>query len=291
LYLVWETSRIAAWALFFAILLSHCIVLALQFVALPWINAADVPPRATYRQLLSAWFQESVAAAQVFAWWQPFRAQRFPDQLICKGEVHGNRGVILVHGFLCNRAVWMRWLPELTRHKVPFVALNMEPVFGAIDGYVGILDKAIKDMHAVTGQAPLLVCHSMGGLVARAWYQTSSARDSSIHRIVTIGSPHHGTRIGSGFPKFSWIKNVDQMRHGSRWLASLALKETAAQLRQFTCYYSNCDNIVMPAGTAKLEGADNRFVAGIPHVAMVLDGGIMRETIAMLHDFSPQGVN
>ncbi len=282
LFLVWETSLIAAWGLFIAILLSHGIVLALQFVVLPWVNAADASPRATYRQLLFAWFRESVAAAQVFFWWQPFRAQRFPDQLIFQDSVHGKRGVVLVHGFLCNRGVWMYWLSDLTRHHVPFVSVNMEPVFGSIDGYVGVLEKAIVDMHAATGKAPLLVCHSMGGLVARAWYQARVGQDSSIHRIVTIGSPHHGTRRGSGIPKLPWMTNADQMRHGSPWLAELALKETKAQRKRFTCYYSNCDNIVMPAAAAKLEGADNRFVAGVPHVAMLMDRRIMRETLSML---------
>jgi triacylglycerol esterase/lipase EstA (alpha/beta hydrolase family) len=180
----------------------------------------------------------------------------------------------------------MRWLPELARHKVPFIAVNLEPVFGSIDGYIGILDKAIKDMHAATGQPPLLVCHSMGGLAARAWCQTSGAQDSAIHRIVTIASPHHGTRISSGFPTLSWMTNAGQMRDGSIWLEALALKETAAQRNRFTCFYSNCDNIVMPAATARLEGADNRLIPGVPHVAMALDVGIMRETMAMLDDVS-----
>lgn len=286
LFIFWETSIIAAWAAFFAILLSHCIVLALQFAVLARVNAADTVLQATRKQLLIAWFRESVAAALVFSWWQPFRARRFPDQLFSGDAIQGKRGVILVHGFLCNRAVWMHWLPELVKRKVPFIAVNLEPVFGSIDDYVATVDKAVKDMLAATGLPPMLVCHSMGGLAARVWYQTCGTHDSAIHHIVTIGSPHHGTRIGSRLPKVSWMKNADQMLHGSRWLAALEQQETTTRRNRFTCYYSNCDNIVMPAATAKLAGADNRFIAGVPHVAMALDVGIMRETMAMLEDTS-----
>lgn len=286
LIVLWETSHTAAWAVFFGILMSHSIVLAMQFAALPWVNAADAAPRATYHQLLRAWIREAAAAAQVFCWWQPFCARRVPDQLRCEAASRGRRGVVLVHGFLCNRAVWMHWLQELERRQVPFIAVNLEPVFGSIDSYIQILDKAISDMRLATGRPPLLVCHSMGGLAARAWYQASGAQDSAIHGIVTIASPHQGTRISDRFPNLPGLVNANQMRHGSRWLAALAQKETAAQRGRFICYYSNCDNIVMPASTARLEGAENRFVAGLPHVAMALDAGIMRETMALLDDAS-----
>ncbi len=284
LIVLWETSHTAAWAAFFGILLCHSILLAVQFAALPWVNAAELTPRARYHQFLSAWIRESAAAAQVFFWWQPFFAQSIPDRLAWDGEGCDRRGVVLVHGFLCNRAVWTRWLRELERQKVPFIAVNLEPVFGSIDGYIQILDKAISDMYASTGQPPLLVCHSMGGLAARAWYQASGARDNAIHHIVTIASPHQGTRISDGLPNLPGLVNAEQMRHGSGWLAALAQKESASQRRRFTCFYSNCDNIVMPASTARLDGADNRFVAGVPHVAMALNVGIMRETMAMLNN-------
>ena len=283
---LWDSSPLVAGVAFFSILLSHCILLVPQFAILPWVNASDAAPRATYFQLLFAWILESVSAAQVFFWWQPFRSQRFPDQLFRNEPAGGKRGVVLVHGFLCNRAVWMRWMPELARKKIPFIAVNLEPALGSIDSYIGTLDKAISDMQTTTGLSPLLVCHSMGGLVARAWCQTSTTKEKTVHHIVTIASPHSGTRIGHRLPKMTWMKNANQMRHGSHWLATLAMKETAAQRSRFTCFYSNCDNIVMPAATARLEGADNRFVAGVPHVAMAMDARILRETMAMLDDSS-----
>ena len=44
--------------------------------------------------------------------------------------------------------------------------------------------------------------------------------------------------------------------------------EPATRAAGLTCWYSNCDNIVFPAGTAMLPGADNRLVEGVAHMQM-----------------------
>ena len=43
-------------------------------------------------------------APRVFCWRQPFRSNAEPDHLPC-GE-RGRRGVVFVHGFVCNRGLW-----------------------------------------------------------------------------------------------------------------------------------------------------------------------------------------
>ena len=95
----------------------------------------------------------------------------------------------------------------------PFVAVDLEPVFGSIDQYVAIIDEAVERITRATGMAPVLVCHSMGGLAARAWLQAKAA-DSRVHHVITIGSPHHGTWLG----RFSRVANGRQMRLDSGWL-------------------------------------------------------------------------
>ena len=51
---------------------------------------------------------------------------------------------------------------------------------------------------------------------------------------------------------------------------------------RFVCWYSNADNIVFPAATATLLGADNRHVPGVSHVAMAFHPQVMCETLALL---------
>jgi pimeloyl-ACP methyl ester carboxylesterase len=275
LFATWQYSSLLAATLFAATVLMYSLVLACQFAALRWQAPGDRIPPPGFARCVRAWGLEVVAAAQVFFWWQPFRSRAHPDCLHASG-----RGVLLVHGFLCNRGIWSRWLAELEHRKAPYLALNLEPVFGSIDQYVDLLDQAIRSMTRTTGLPPLVVCHSMGGLVVRAWmreYQGSGR----IHHVITIGTPHEGTSLATRIWHPSAMVNASQMHRGSPWLSQLAQSETSTMRQQFTCYYSDCDNIVRPASSAVLEGADNRPAFGLPHVAMALDSRIMHESLAM----------
>jgi triacylglycerol esterase/lipase EstA (alpha/beta hydrolase family) len=177
----------------------------------------------------------------------------------------GRRAVVFVHGFLCNRGLWNRWIPALNAAGVPHLAITLEPPFGAIDGYVDQLDAAITRAHRATGMPPLLVCHSMGGLAARAWWRGHAMNAAHrVHGVITIGSPHHGTFTAH----LARASNAHQMRRKSAWLRELAAQEDDGRFRHFTCFYSHCDNIALPASTATLPGADNRHIAGIPHVTL-----------------------
>ena len=80
------------------------------------------------------------------------------------------------------------------------------------------------------------------------------------------------------------MTNGKQMRLRSRWLQKLAQTELPARRVLFTCWYSNCDNIVFPASTATLPGADNRLVRGAAHVQLAFLPPVMNATLAMLDE-------
>jgi triacylglycerol esterase/lipase EstA (alpha/beta hydrolase family) len=211
---------------------------------------------------LAAWWAEVKAAPQVFCWRQPFFSRRWPDHL--PADAQGRRGVLLVHGFVCNRGVWNPWLQRLHSLGIPFVALNLEPVFGSIDDYVDSLEQAVRQLETVTGLAPVIVAHSMGGVVVRRWWAEHGGA-FRVHHVLTLGTPHQGTWLA----RLATTPNGRQMRQRSPWLQTLAAREAADQASRFTCFYSHCDNIVFPPATATLPGADNRHLAGVPHVQMV----------------------
>lgn len=253
-----------AWALAGAavIVLGYALVLAVEFSALHLVHGDDPTPRANALLLLRAWWGEVNAAPTVFCWRQPFRSRRWPDHL--PPQAHGRRGVLLVHGFVCNRGLWNPWLRRLAASGVPVVAVNLEPVFGSIDELTGIVEDAMRRLEACTGLAPVVVCHSMGGLVLRRWW-AEHGDDKRVHRVITLGTPHRGTWLA----RFAVSRNARQMQQGSDWLAALAAREPASRHQRFTCYYSHCDNIVFPPSMATLEGADNRHLPGVAHVHMV----------------------
>lgn len=247
----------------------------LGFALVHWINYNDSAPLATPGQLLAAWWGETLACWRVFFWWQPFREQAMADYLPIVQEPV--RGVVLIHGFICNRAFWTPYMRQLEAQGIPFVAVNLEPVFTSIDQYSPIIEGAVQRLTRHTGLAPNLVGHSMGGLAARAWIQTRTENDG-FHHLVTIGSPHHGTALSL----FSPFANTQQMQRNHVWHQHLGARETPALRKKFTCWYSHCDNIVVPADTAMLEGADNRFVAAKGHVDMAFDPSVMAGTFSLL---------
>ena len=256
----------------------HAAFLAVEFALAHWLNRTDPAPRAGLPMLIRAWFTESITATQVFLWRQPFRSNAWPDraEALQTGQA-GKRGVVFIHGFICNRGLWNPWMQRLQRQGRAFIAVNLEPVFGSIDDYTAIIDEAVRRVEYATGMPPLLVCHSMGGLAARAWLRKVNA-DHRVAHVVTIGTPHHGTWLA----RFSHMRNGHQMRPGKGWLAQLREDEPPQRYHLFTCYYSNCDNIVLPASTATLPGAKNHFVPGAAHVAMAFDARVVESVLALL---------
>ena len=244
-----------------AVIGGYLVVLAIEFAWLQSSYAVTDALRPRPAQLLLAWVAEATAAPLVFLWRQPFRSRAEADYL--PSTCSARRGVVLVHGFFCNRGLWNPWLQRLRTEGVPFVAVSLAPIFGSIDDYRQTIDDAARQIERVTGLPPVLVAHSMGGLAVRAWL--SEVADAPCHRVVTIASPHAGTRLGA----HGRGKNIAEMRVGSDWLARLGDRETAEMRRRFVCFWSHCDNIVFPTRNATLADADNRHLAQTPHVGMV----------------------
>ena len=274
----WSRSPAVAWMGGLIALGGYALVLGLEGWAAARVSRGDTAPPAGWRGTAGAWWQEVRVAPQVFAWRQPFRWASLPDDTEPSGGTLP--ALVFVHGFVCNRGFWLPWMQRMRRQGVPYVSVNLEPVFGDIDDYVSLLSDAVRRAHALTGRPPVLVCHSMGGLVARAW--RAAEPDTPVHKVITIGSPHRGTWLG----RFSRVANGRQMRQDGDWLAALFRRETHIRPQDtyadFVCWYSNADNIVFPTSTATLPGADNRLVPGAAHVALAFHPRVMDESLAIV---------
>ena len=147
-WLAWAWPRSLALALGgWAIAASTSLAwLGLQFVLMRRINRRDATPAAGRWALLRAWWLEALTCTWVFGWLQPFAHRQQPDWL--PPTPTGQRGVVLVHGFLCNRGVWLPWLPELRARGHAYVALTLEPAFGSVDDYVAAIDTALAELNA-----------------------------------------------------------------------------------------------------------------------------------------------
>lgn len=274
-WLAWQWPQSPARALAGALvpLVLFMAVMAVEFGLMHAANRRDLAPRAPLAAVLAAWWAECWVALLVFGWRQPFRARTVPDWL--PAQPTGRRGVVLVHGFMCNRGLWLPWMAPLRAQGHAYVAVNLEPPMGSIDDYAATIESAVEQVRQATGMAPVLVCHSMGGLAVRAWMRAHPA-DARVHRVLTLGTPHGGTWLG----RFSRAVNGRQMNLAGDWVQTLRQAEPAERAHRFVCWYSNCDNIVFPASTATLPGADNRPAHGLAHVQMALHPTVMQACLA-----------
>ncbi|MEO8525305.1 MAG: alpha/beta fold hydrolase [Caldimonas sp.] len=265
------------WALWGAIAVAagYAAILGLEFWLLDRSYAEDARNRPSMRQLISSWRDEVLLAPRVFLWRQPFRSNAVPD-LIAPG-LRGRRGVVLVHGFVCNRGLWNPWMRRYRSRNIPFVAVTLEPVFGSMDRYVADIDAAVNNVELATGLPPVLVAHSMGGLAIRAWLAHRGSAER-FHHVVTIGTPHRGTWMA----RYGRTTNGLEMRLDSPWLRALARAESSASYARFTCFWSHCDNIVFPTASATLPGADNRHLPATPHVAMAFHPAPFDEVLRLI---------
>ncbi|MES2978686.1 MAG: alpha/beta fold hydrolase [Pseudomonadota bacterium] len=276
LFAAYSYSRVWAAAGATLLVFAYAAILALEFTALLRLNSRDAVGRPGVRELIFAWLGETRTAASVFFWRQPFRSNAVADRL--QGHAPASHGVVFVHGFMCNRGFWTPWMQELVRQNRAFIAPNLEPPLASIDSYAAELDQAITRVTEATGMPPLVVCHSMGGLVLRSWLRTYPRSGGRIHHVVTIGTPHRGTWLA----QFGHGKSAQEMSLGSAWQSQLEKQSDGEMNSRFTCWFSNCDNIVAPASTATLPGADNRLVLGSGHVQLAFLPVVMNGTLALL---------
>lgn len=252
-------------------------LLVIEVVLALRAHGDDPTPRATLVQWAAAWAGEAIAMPVVFQWRQPFRSRRWPDHL--PADAPGRRGVLLVHGFLCNRGIWNCWLERLTQRDVAVVAVDLEPVFGSIDDYAVCIEAGVAKLERATGLPPVVVAHSMGGLALRGWW-ARGGNAARVHHAITIATPHHGTWMA----RFGTTPAARQMRTGSRWLQQLRQAEPLDRAGRFTCFYSQADNMVFPPATATLDGADNRHLPAVAHVRMIDDAAPWTELLRHLDD-------
>ena len=230
------------------------------FARTPRAPEQQLSPWGTVRLVLDEW---RAMLADNF-WFLPFEAiaMRADPPLAPTGAVP----VLLVHGYLSNRGILHAVARALERAGIaPVYSFNFQGVFQPIADYVAELDERIRKVLEATGQPQLvLVCHSMGGLIARAWIAKHGA--GRIRKLVTIASPHNGThhaRLGLG-------ANAKDMCRGSDFCAELARSEgEAGPGCPATSIYSAHDNLVTPQETSRLPWAKNVALHGVAHVEIL----------------------
>lgn len=181
--------------------------------------------------------------------------------------------LLLVHGVLVNDGVWAALRRDLSRRGLgPVYTINYGPPLADIEHFGVQLEARIEAICAATGAPRVaLVAHSMGGLVARAYLRRVGA--ARVAKLVTIGTPHHGSVLAWTFAGAC----LAQMRPGNRWLAALNAVEGGTVPAPIMSIWSRHDSMVAPQASAELACARNVALSGVGHNALLLDRRVMDE--------------
>lgn len=204
---------------------------------------------------------EYLACCRVYLLQQPWANK--PKLTMPPAGIHLKTPVVLVHGYLCNHKVWDRMAEQLRQAGHPVLAVDLEPLFTSIDRYAPIIEETASELCRQTGVDQVaLVGHSMGGLAIRAWMRSCGTQ--RVARIVTLGTPHQGTRIDP-HPK---TPNGQQMFWHSDWLKALETSETPETRRLMHLALTPQDSIVYPQRAQLLEGAPVMIFEGLGHLEL-----------------------
>ncbi|MDQ6620105.1 MAG: alpha/beta fold hydrolase [Pseudomonadota bacterium] len=242
-------------------------IFATVWFLLAWAYRAQRPPQAqigfatTVRMFTEEWITLAGSALRMgFGWW----FMRDPP------ATRADRPVLLVHGVLCNAGVWLGMRGALSGMGVgPIYTISLRSPLASIDRFAEQVAARIDHILAVTGAPKIVIVgHSMGGLVARAYVRAYGS--NRVTRLVTIGTPHRGSVVARGVPGAC----LGQMCPGSEWLQGL--NAAARPVIPVVSIWSWHDSMVVPQDSSQLAGATNITVTGVGHNALLRNRRVIR---------------
>ncbi len=234
----------------------------------------DFPPsERPAGQLVARELAAAAGAALLF----PFglgRGKRRPTP-----RVADQRTVVLVPGYLANRSsmlplrgyLWACGVKQVRTFEYGPLLKGGRGIEAAARGLRDFLRREVR------GGRIDLVCHSLGGLVARLYLQElGGAR--RVDRCITLGTPHQGTYNAY------WMTSrvARELRPDSALLARLEASRAAAASVRFTSLVAGSDNIVLP----RVFGAHDELVhlPDLGHLGLLFSPAAFRAVEERLRD-------
>ncbi len=172
--------------------------------------------------------------------------------------------VILLHGLFQNRSC-LFWL-QFRLHSAGYlqtISINTSP-WRDIETLTESLAKKVDELRIkMNVEKVVLIGHSMGGMIARNYIQNRGGA-AHAYGMVTLGSPHHGSKLAP----FAISPMGRRLLPGSEFLVKFNSEAWPEQAKAVSIY-TRYDNIVLPADSAKMSGAQNVELDGMGHTSLL----------------------
>lgn len=196
------------------------------------------------------------------------RAWRAEGLRVPDGEVTGGP-VVCVHGFhLSSTSLWGHRKTLEARGR-PTRAVFLGPPYRHQEVYGRRLQRILRGLREERPGEPIdVVAHSMGGLIVRLVLAWEPELAASVRKIVTLGTPHHGTAL------LRWFRVgpvYRMMGRGSEFLRELPDFATSAPQAEVLTVAAAHDLVVYPVETAHLAEARQVTLEGVGHVGLLTE--------------------
>ena len=196
------------------------------------------------------------------------------DSSPVRSRHHGEPPVILVHGYGGNSAnfLFMQWRLKWRGWSNVYSVSYIPPHINARKLSQQVVDHVERILATTGAEKAHLVCHSMGGPLTR-YALKNLGLAGKVDRVITLGSPHYGTRVAGLFPP---LGAAAQLRYQSPFIRELATEATCPGGARCFSIFSNMDNFVLPVSAAVLHGAeDNIHVPYLGHCSLLYSSRVM----------------
>jgi hypothetical protein len=179
-----------------------------------------------------------------------------------RAQPHDRPPLIFVPGWFMNRACFLPLRYRLRRDGWPHaVGFNYRTIHGDIQQAARELHDVVERTCQTTGAARVvLIAHSMGGLVCRAYLRSFGGLERTAS-VITLGAPHQGSKLCA----LSLDPMAQDMRPDSAFIEDLAADDPIPGAVDFTAIYATFDHLVVPAANAYYPGVGNIVVEGVGH--------------------------
>lgn len=128
----------------------------------------------------------------VLALLQPFLRKRINSPRRADADLPP---LVLIHGYGTNAGCWLYLAHKFRKAGYPVSAFVYRSINGSPERIISDLGSLIQTLeHEPGSRKPVLIGHSLGGLIARAWLKDETSQQR-IQGLITLGTPHGGSKL------------------------------------------------------------------------------------------------
>ncbi|MDR3073474.1 MAG: alpha/beta fold hydrolase [Deltaproteobacteria bacterium] len=245
-------------------------------------DCADIPsPRYSPRAVVRLWLEAAWAFLLLLVAFPLDPIARRLGKTAPDKDEDGLPPVLLVHGLYHHPSGWLylrRALRKAGFRNIRTVAYSSWNT--SIEKVTAVFDKAVEGIEReYAGQKPLLVGHSLGGLIIRNWLAEAGNGRRALGAL-TLATPHQGSKMaGVAFGALG-----RSLTPANPFFAELARREGPAPV-PCVALVSEADTMVLPQKNLVpvTSGWTMRLAPYATHAGMLTKGAVLRMAAWELH--------